>query len=89
MIYLKTDDEIELLPKANLLVSATLAEIAKVVKPGVSTRELDTLANNLSETMEQNQLLRAFLILMVHLSLLQFVLQSMKSWFTESPMMSR
>ena len=44
MIYLKTDDEIELLRKANLLVSATLAEIAKVVKPGVTTKELDTLA---------------------------------------------
>lgn len=44
MIYLKTDDEIELLRKANLLVSATLAEIAKVVEPGVTTRQLDTLA---------------------------------------------
>ena len=44
MIYLKTDDEIELLRKANLLVSATLVEIAKVVKPGVTTKQLDTLA---------------------------------------------
>lgn len=44
MIYLKTEEEIELLRKANLLVSATLAEIAKHVKPGVSTRQLDTLA---------------------------------------------
>ncbi|MDO4929526.1 MAG: type I methionyl aminopeptidase [Bacteroidales bacterium] len=44
MIYLKTDDEIELLRKANLLVSATLTEIAKVVRPGVTTRQLDTLA---------------------------------------------
>lgn len=44
MIYLKTDDEIELLRKANLLVSATLAEIAKVIRPGVTTRQLDTLA---------------------------------------------
>jgi methionyl aminopeptidase len=44
MIYLKTDDEIELLRQANLLVSATLAEIAKVVKPGVTTKQLDTLA---------------------------------------------
>lgn len=44
MVYLKTDDEIELLRKANLLVSATLAEIAKVVRPGVTTRQLDTLA---------------------------------------------
>lgn len=44
MIYLKTEEEIELLRKANQLVSATLAEIAKIVKPGVTTRELDTLA---------------------------------------------
>ncbi len=44
MIYLKTEEEIELLRKANLLVSATLAEIAKVVRPGVTTRQLDTLA---------------------------------------------
>lgn len=43
-IYLKTEDEIELLRAANLLVSATLTEIAKIVKPGVTTRELDTLA---------------------------------------------
>lgn len=44
MIYLKTDDEIELLRKANLLVSATLTEIAKIVEPGVTTRQLDSLA---------------------------------------------
>ena len=44
MIYLKTEEEIELLRKANLLVSATLAEIAKIVRPGVTTRKLDTLA---------------------------------------------
>ncbi len=44
MIYLKTDDEIELLRRANLLVGSTLAEIAKIVKPGVTTRQLDTLA---------------------------------------------
>lgn len=44
MIYLKTEEEIELLRKANLLVSATLTEIAKVVRPGVTTRQLDTLA---------------------------------------------
>ena len=44
MIYLKTDDEIELLRKANLLVSDTLTEIAKIVKPGVTTRMMDELA---------------------------------------------
>lgn len=44
MIYLKTEDEIALLRKANMLVADTLAEIAKNVRPGVTTRQLDTLA---------------------------------------------
>lgn len=44
MIYLKTDEEIELLREANLLVSKTLAEIAKVIEPGVTTNKLDLLA---------------------------------------------
>lgn len=46
MIYLKTEDEIEALRKANQLVAATLAEIAKIVQPGVTTREMDTLAEH-------------------------------------------
>lgn len=44
MITLKTEDEIELLRQANLLVGRTLGEIAKAVKPGVTTRQLDKLA---------------------------------------------
>ena len=44
MIILKTDDEIERLRKANLIVAGALAEIAKVIKPGVTTRQLDALA---------------------------------------------
>lgn len=44
MIYLKTDDEIELLRQANLLVSDTLAEVAKNIRPGVTTRQLDKIA---------------------------------------------
>ena len=44
MIYLKTEDEINLLRNANQLVGQTLTEVAKIVKPGVTTRELDTLA---------------------------------------------
>ena len=44
MIYLKTKEEIELLRENNLLVSATLAEIAKVIAPGVTTLELDAVA---------------------------------------------
>ena len=44
MIFLKTDDEIELLRQSNLLVGRTLAEVAKLIKPGVTTRELDKVA---------------------------------------------
>ena len=44
MIYLKTDEEIELLRENNLLVSKTLAEVGRHIRPGVTTRELDTLA---------------------------------------------
>ena len=44
MIYLKTDEEIELMRTANLLVSATLAEVAKHIQPGVTTLHLDKIA---------------------------------------------
>ncbi len=44
MIFLKTEDEIELLRQSNLLVGKTLAEVAKLIKPGVTTRELDKVA---------------------------------------------
>ena len=44
MIYLKTDEEIELMRESNLLVARTLAEVAKYIRPGVSTLELDRVA---------------------------------------------
>ena len=44
MIFLKTDDEIELLRASNQLVGKTLAEIAKAIRPGVTTKELDRIA---------------------------------------------
>lgn len=44
MIYLKTDEEIELMRIANRLVGMTLGELAKHVKPGVTTLQLDKIA---------------------------------------------
>lgn len=44
MIFFKTAEEVELMRESNLLVSTTLAEIAKHIKPGVSTLELDAIA---------------------------------------------
>ena len=43
-IFLKTEDEIELMRKANRLVGKTLGEIAKHIKPGVTTLQLDEIA---------------------------------------------
>lgn len=44
MVHLKTKEEIELLRENNLLVSDTLAYIAPAIKEGVTTRELDRMA---------------------------------------------
>lgn len=46
MIYIKTPEEIELLRKSNVLVGKTLAEVGKYVKPGVTTLELDKIAED-------------------------------------------
>lgn len=43
-IFLKTEDEIELMRKANQLVGSTLAELAKHIEPGVTTLQLDGIA---------------------------------------------
>ena len=44
-IFLKTEDEIELMRQANRLVGLTLAELAKHIQPGVSTKQLDRIAD--------------------------------------------
>jgi methionyl aminopeptidase len=44
MIIYKTDEEIEKLRKSSLLVGKTLAEVAKHIRPGVKTGDLDKLA---------------------------------------------
>ena len=44
MLYLKTDEEVGLLKESNILVSRTLAEIARHIQPGVTTLYLDEIA---------------------------------------------
>ncbi|NLF41833.1 MAG: M24 family metallopeptidase, partial [Bacteroidales bacterium] len=44
MIFYKTNEEIELIRQSSLLVAKTLAEVARHIKPGVSTLQLDTIA---------------------------------------------
>lgn len=44
-IFLKTEDEIVLMRRANQLVGKTLGELAKHIKPGVTTLQLDKIAD--------------------------------------------
>jgi methionyl aminopeptidase len=44
MFMIKTGEEIERIRESNLLVSKTLAEVAKLIRPGVTTLLLDTVA---------------------------------------------
>lgn len=44
MIYYKTEEEIELIRESSLLVGKTLAEVAKLIQPGVVPLELDSVA---------------------------------------------
>lgn len=58
MIYLKTDEEIELMRLANQLVGKTLGELAKHIAAGVSTLQLDKIAE---EFIRDNGAVPAFL----------------------------
>jgi methionyl aminopeptidase len=57
MLFLKTDEEIGFLKESNMLVSKTLAEIAKHIRPGVTTLYLDRIAE---EFIRDNSAVPAF-----------------------------
>jgi len=44
MILIKSEEEIEIIRESSLLVGKTLAEVAKHIKPGVTTLQLDKIA---------------------------------------------
>lgn len=44
MLHLKTAEQIELIRESNILVSKTLAEMARIIEPGVTTKKLDSVA---------------------------------------------
>ena len=44
MIHYKTKPEIELMRISSLLVSKTLAEIAAIIRPGISTWDMDKMS---------------------------------------------
>lgn len=56
-LFYKTKDEIELIRESSLLVGKTLAEVAKIIKPGITTLSLDKIAE---EFINDNNALPAF-----------------------------
>ncbi|HPO17118.1 MAG TPA: type I methionyl aminopeptidase, partial [Candidatus Hydrogenedentes bacterium] len=47
MIAIRSEREIELLRQANQIVADVLVTLAGLVKPGVTTKELDTVAEEI------------------------------------------
>jgi methionyl aminopeptidase len=45
-LYLKTNEEIELIRESSLLVGKTLAEVARAIRPGITTGSLDDIAED-------------------------------------------
>jgi methionyl aminopeptidase len=45
MVFLKTDEEVELMRKSNQLLGMAYGEVAKAIAPGVTTAELDKIAH--------------------------------------------
>jgi methionyl aminopeptidase len=44
MIFLKNDEEIAIIKQSGLILAQTLGVVAKAIKPGITTRDLDKLA---------------------------------------------
>ncbi len=62
MMIMKNKEEIELMRQSALLVSKTLAEVAKVLKPGITTMSLDKM---IGEFIRDHKAIPSFLIIMV------------------------
>lgn len=46
MVFLKTDEEVELMRESNRLLGMAYGEVAKAIAPGVSTAQLDKIAHD-------------------------------------------
>ena len=45
MIHVRTEDEIDLIRENAMMVTATLTEVAKMLRPGITTLSIDTMAD--------------------------------------------
>lgn len=74
---LKTNDEVGLMRKANQLVGATLFELGKHIRPGISTFQLEQLARDFILKHGGTPFLLIFLILLEGLFLFLKIIQDM------------
>jgi methionyl aminopeptidase len=58
MMILKTNEQVELMRQSALLVSKTLSEIAKILRPGITTLEID---NKIGEFVRDHRAVPSFL----------------------------
>ena len=49
MIHYKTNEEIEVMRHSALLVGKTIAEVAALIRPGMTTAKLDEIADEIVE----------------------------------------
>ena len=61
MIHIKTEEQVGLMKEAALLVSKTLTEVAKILKPGMTTLDIDQFCMNYVKIIKQ---LCLFIIIM-------------------------
>jgi len=84
-VFLKTEDEIELMRQANQLVGKTLGELARHIKPGVTTLQLDKIADTFIRDHGAIPTSRGSLIHMEGRFQPVSARQSMMWWYMECP----
>lgn len=80
MIHLKSRQEIDILREANLIVHEVLAKLKSMCQPGLTTLELDRVAEDMTRKFRDDLLLRA-----ITASRPLCVPRSMKRWSMEFP----
>ena len=62
MIIIKSAKEIELMRQAGRIVAQTLSYLSKVIRPGITTAQLDILAQRFIKSHQAKQLFWAIMV---------------------------
>ena len=69
MIHYRSEDEIDLIRESSLLVANTHAEISALIKPGVTTLQLDKIAEEFIRDNGGFQHLKVIVVFLIHFAL--------------------